>query len=293
MSTGPSKPIIKQSNYYTECVHMRRNRLFTHQSRKHNGHWFWVDSQRAGFTISITEISPCIFLSTCINAMLHIIYALFYRCLNGGASDAFVSAGEPRQGDALFTDDLPSAVCYHRSHKLHGHNANTRTDTQKPIPMHPPRCTLIMHIYVCKHTIQMNAQTHTHTHAHTECIWLCYRIRAVQTSEAQTHRAHQPAVYSPLIPVGIGYWHQTLSRCWACTNFDTMFKDNARNKEAHSNSSPHPECSLACRNAAEVTLPWFDFFTYWWIAHPVYCLCCTTIIHDIMYFTGNRNKIWR
>lgn len=29
------------------CTHMRRNRLFTHQSRKHNDHWFWVDEERA------------------------------------------------------------------------------------------------------------------------------------------------------------------------------------------------------------------------------------------------------
>ena len=95
---------------------------------------------------------------------LHALFSAAWKGGGGGASDAFVSAGEPRQGDALFTDDLTSAVCYHRSHKLHGHNTNTRTDTQKQIPMHPPRCTLIMHIYVCKHTVQMNAQTQTHTH---------------------------------------------------------------------------------------------------------------------------------
>lgn len=45
-----------------------------------------------------------------------------------------------------------------------------------------------------------------------------------------------------LIPFGIGYWHQTLTLCWACTNFATMLKDTANNSRPAESKLTRTHC---------------------------------------------------
>lgn len=126
-----------------------------------------------------------------------------------------------------------------------------------------------------KHVIQIKA--------YTEWIWLCYKIRAAQTSDTQTDNTHQPAVYSYLIPFGIEYWHQTLSHCWACTNFATMFKDTAGDKQEHANKGLYPESKHGPTAEACVFVFLMDYLS-----------CLVIVLHNkrdiinyIMYITGN------
>lgn len=233
MSTGPRQPIIKQSNYYTGNVYTRGEIGSSHTSPRNIMviDFEWTRRQH----ISLYLLRRLIHVSFYLPALMPhcTLYALFSAASKGSVC-CLCRCREPRQDDALLTDDLPSLLwvtmdptnCIH----ITEHTTNTdKTKGKTPLHSHMRIPTKASYEWMCTRT------------AH---IWLCCKIRAAQTSETQTDNQHQPAVYSSLIPFGAGYWHQTLSHCWACTNFATMFKDIEWVKQVHANKSSHPESKL-------------------------------------------------
>lgn len=137
------------------------------------------------FTISITQINPCTFLSTWLNATLHIL-CFVLSCLTWGVCWLCVCR-ESGWDDVLLTDD-PSLCCRLPLIPQTAHMGSHETYTSSLLIDYSHSCACDN--WMC---------------THRENIWLLSKIRTAQTSETQTNDTHQPNCVLFLIPFGIGY----------------------------------------------------------------------------------------
>lgn len=201
---GHASPSLSKATIAQKmCRHMRRNRLFTHQSRTHNGHWFEKDMERAHFTLSITHSITV--LSTWLDANA----AHFMLC------SQLLQRGHRAP--------LASVVGNRCSHRL----PDTLQDTLQRLAQ--AQKDVYAYAFSLTHVCQRIFYKH-HTNKCAQKTF--YKIRTAQTSETQSQLC--------TLPHPIWDWvltSNTQSLCCACTNCVTMFKDTAWDKQQHANSS--------------------------------------------------------
>lgn len=180
------------------------------------------------------------FLSMCINATLHILcFVLSCLCL--------------LPLSLLGAETRWPGLCWglHWSHRLHT-ITTTKTNTDWGLYiLTADRFIIFMYASIFFFTNTTYKWMCTHAH---KCRMQWSFIAKLEQSR---HLRCTDGQYTPancvlfLIPFGIGYWHQTLSHCWVCTNFTTMFKDTAWYKQEHANNSLHLKSELTfthCRS---------------------------------------------
>lgn len=136
----------------------------------------------------------------------------------------------------------------------------------------------------------MHIQINVHTY--TENIWLCYKIRAAQTSETQTDNTHQPTVYSSSshleLGIDIKHWFsaehaQTLPLC--------LKKLHETNK-----SMQITACILNLSYRGHTAQVWPCRFVF--LMDYLSSLVTVShherhIIHDVLHVTGNMEHMSR